>query len=98
MANYTKIDYDYTINTLNEANAVVTIISVNPRNRDCVIVTRRSKVTLQGVPSHTPPQTSSFNVVDQLKKTPAQISLFELLHISPSHIKILDKALQDSVV
>lgn len=50
--NYTKVDYEYTINTLSEGDVVVATISINPRNKDCAVVTRRSKVTLQGVPFH----------------------------------------------
>lgn len=77
---------------------MVATISINPRNRDCVVVTQISKATLQGVPPQGPHQASNFNVLDQLKKTPAQISLFELLRISPTHRAILDKALQESIV
>lgn len=77
---------------------MVATISINIRNKDCAVVTRISKVTLQRVPPQEPHQASNFNVVDQLKKTPTQISLFELLRISPTHRAILDKALQDSIV
>ena len=34
-----------------------------------------------------------YNVVNQLLKTPAHISIFELLQISPEHKEILKKAL-----
>lgn len=44
--NYTKVDYDYTMYTLSERDVVVATISINPRNKDFVIVTHRSKVTL----------------------------------------------------
>lgn len=37
-------------------------------------------------------------MVDQLKRTLAQISLFELLPILPSHKAVLDKALHEYVV
>lgn len=77
---------------------MVATITVNPKRRDCIIITRRSKVTLQGVPSNQPSITSNYNTVDQLKRTPTQISLFELLRISPAHKAVLDKALKDSIV
>lgn len=50
------------------------------------------------MPSNLPPQTSNYSVVDQLRKTLAQISLFELLHISSACKVVLNKALQESVV
>lgn len=96
--NYTNVVFDYSINTLSTRDEMVATIIVNPKNRDCVVITRRSKVTLQGVPSNSPPPTSNYNMVDQLKRTPAQISLFELLRISSAHKAVLDKSLQDSVV
>ena len=36
---------------------------------------------------------SSYDLVHQLQKTPAQISIFELLELSPLHKKILEKSL-----
>lgn len=76
---------------------MVATITMNPKSRDCVVINIRSKVTLQGVPSNPPSITSNYNMVDQLKQTPTQILLFELLHISPVHKAVLYKALQDSV-
>lgn len=77
---------------------MVATITVNPKRRDCTIITRRKKVTLQGVPSNMPSITSNYNMVDQLKWTATQISLFELLLISLAHKVVLDKALQDLVI
>lgn len=62
-ANYTKVAYDYTINTITKGDTRVATISINPQNRDCVVITRRAKVTLQGAPPPAP-QASNFNVVD----------------------------------
>ena len=36
---------------------------------------------------------SSYDLVQQLQKTPVQISIFELLELSPLHKEILEKAL-----
>ncbi len=36
---------------------------------------------------------SNYNIVDQLQRTPAQISIFELLELSPRHKQILEDAL-----
>lgn len=96
--NYTKVLHDYTINAISAGDKIVFNIIVNPRDKDCAIITCRSTVTLQGIPSNTPLTAGNYNLVEQLKKTPAQISLFELLCILPNHRAILDKGLQDSVV
>ena len=36
---------------------------------------------------------TSYNILDQLQRTNAQISIFEFLKISPGYRQILDKAL-----
>ena len=41
----------------------------------------------------TPIAISSYDLVHQLQRTPAQISIFELLKLSPLHKEILEKAL-----
>lgn len=71
----------------------------------------QSKVTLQGVQSepnaphksvYVPKSTTNisnqYNLLEQLKKTPAQISILELLCLSPSHKDILEKALLETQV
>lgn len=83
--------------SLTRDNTMATI-TINPRDRDCAAITCRSKVTLQGVSSNHSTAVGSYNVVEKLNKTPTQISLFQLLCISPNHKDILDKALQDSVL
>ena len=40
-----------------------------------------------------PSAVSSYDLVHQLQKTPTQISIFELLELSPLHKEILEKAL-----
>ena len=39
---------------------------------------------------------SSYSILDQLQRTNSQISIFELIKISPAHRKILDKALTEA--
>jgi len=65
------------------------------------LTTHKAKITLQSIPSN-PTNTSilqakgQYNLLDHLKKTPAQISIFELLHLSLEHKAILDKVLLES--
>ena len=42
--------------------------------------------------------TASYSILNQLQHTNAQISIFELLKISPAHRQILDKALNEANV
>lgn len=39
-----------------------------------------------------------YNLVEQLQKTPAQISILELLKLSPTHKEILERALVDNTI
>lgn len=41
---------------------------------------------------------NQYDLVNQLEKTPTHISIFELLHISPPHKEIIDKALQETLI
>lgn len=41
---------------------------------------------------------AQYNLVDQLKKEPTQISILELVNISLAHKDILEKALVDTIV
>lgn len=50
--NYTKVAYDYTINTISAGDEIVAAITINPWNCNCAVVTHRSRVTLQGFPSN----------------------------------------------
>ena len=52
----------------------------------------------KGVKATTNSAAASYNILDQLQRTNAQISIFELLKISPAHRKILDKALTEENV
>lgn len=54
----------------------------------------QSKVILKGVSFKiTTPPSHQYNIMDQLQKIPAQISILELLKISPSHKEVLEQAL-----
>lgn len=68
---------------------------------ECNVTTYRGKVTLQGAPPKTIVVSSpnnEYELVDQLGKTPALISILELLFLSPSHKAILDKTLRETFV
>lgn len=96
-ANYTHASYDYMINHINQVDETIATIIVKAKNLDYAMATHRSKVTLQGAPYNSPP-IGTYNVIDQLKKILAQISIFELLSISPTHKVILDKYLCESTI
>jgi hypothetical protein len=54
----------------------------------------KAKVVFKGTSSNkVVPPPSHYNIVDQLRKTSAQISILELLKISPIHKNILEEAL-----
>ena len=60
----------------------------------------QAKVILHGVPSkRTVSNTSKqYNLLDQLKKTPAHISILEIFQLFTTHREILDKALNETYV
>ena len=45
-----------------------------------------------------PTNAASYSILDQLQRTSAQITIFELLKISPAHREILNKALSEANV
>lgn len=54
---------------------------------------------LKGVaPKTTTPPSNQYSIVDQLQKIPTQISILELLKISPSHKEVLEQALVATMV
>lgn len=70
------------INAITRGHAKVTLKGANPSTSKATIV----------VPS------TQYNIVDQLKKIPAQISILELLKISLAHKEILEQALVATMV
>jgi len=70
------------------------VITIN-KDLDCNVTTRSNRVTLRGASA---PLTHQYNIMDQLHKTPAHISILELLCLSPSHRTIFDKALVEASV
>ncbi|GLJ27782.1 hypothetical protein SUGI_0545240 [Cryptomeria japonica] len=68
---------------------------------ECHVTTYRGKITLQGAPAKNTASSSTkpeYDLLEQLGKTPALISILELLRISPTHKSILDKTLRDTSV
>lgn len=57
--------------TAYDTNDTIATITITPKDRDCAMVTCRSKVTLQGIPQNQPLVVGTYNVVEQLKKTMA---------------------------
>lgn len=63
-----------------------------------VIMRSKAKVVLSGPTTNTSSTAKQYNLVDQLQKTHAQISILELLKLSPTHKEILERALIDTTV
>lgn len=67
---------------------------------DCNVTTHQGRVTMQGdpPPPKPPPMSSThrYDLLDQLGKTPAQISILEILKTSSIHKEILEQALLES--
>jgi len=92
------IPYSYASSTIGRIDhARISTITIQGAP-DCAVTTRRGRVTVQGAPPHPPRPLSNYNLLDHLGKTPAHISILELLRLSPAHKAILDKALQESSV
>ncbi len=109
--NYTRTTYDYTINCFNESDLRISTFTLKAEDPCCAVTTCYSKITLPGAPSRpaaptrptppsrpTAPTSSDYSLFEQLEKTPALISILDLLRASPQHQKILDQALKESVV
>ena len=64
---------------------VVLKVSQDPKNASSSKQSTTSKI-------------SNYDLVSQLQRTPAQISIFELLELSPLHKDILEKALHSASV
>lgn len=94
---------DHIINHLYADDEWVNVIKVNQKveYREVNATTRaQAKVVLKGASSksiESPPQ-HQYDLVNQLQKTPAQISILELLKISPAHKEILEKSLIETNV
>ncbi len=63
-----------------------------------VLHTNQNPKTSAPSKSTSPSTISSYDIVHQLQKTPAQISIFELLEFSPLHKEILEKAFHATCV
>ena len=109
--NYTRIGHDYTINCFNESDSRISTFTLKAEDPHCYVTSQHTKITLLGAPSRlttstrpTPPSrlvahtSFDYSLVEQLGKTPVQISILDLLRASPQHQKILEQALEESIV
>lgn len=71
------------------------MITIKSQNSTYNVVMLRSKITIKVAPQGRPSIPEQYNLMEQLDKTPALISILELLYLSPSHKTILDQALQE---
>lgn len=99
-ANYANTGYNNVINCFRTSNEYVSTLRIKGQDPSCTVTTRQSKIVLKGVPvaPSKPIPTSQYNLLEHLGKTPAQISILELLKMSPMHRAVLDKALIESTV
>lgn len=98
---HTNHIHDNVINHISTYDNQVNVIKIKDKQEhELVNVTRRAqKYVLKGSTSKatTLPKTQ-YSLVDQLQKTLAQISILELLKISPTHKDILEQALTDTTI
>lgn len=86
------------MNHLYDANEQIATITIKDPSSTCNVVTCRSKITIKATPQGTTSIPKQYNIVEQLDKTPALISILEILRLSLSHKTILDQALQEASV
>lgn len=90
-----KVNYAHTYG--NVVNVIV--IKEKSHSEPSHAITRsKAKVTLPKPTTNAPSTSRQYNIVDQSQKIPTQISILELLKISPMHKEILEKALVDTMV
>lgn len=92
--------YETVVSSLDE---YCTVITIKGSHADCGVTTRGEKATIIGSSYPNKVLASRFvpngyNVLDQLKITPTQISIMELLKISSSNRKIVEEALASSTI
>jgi len=104
--------FDSVVGQIEESFSHVNTVTIRVQSQtpDCVVTTRRGRVTIHGAtnqPTAADQPSSSaltntlafkYNLLDHLGKTPAQITILELLHTSLLHKEILDKALMETQV
>ena len=94
--NYTRTGHDYTVNCFQESDSRISTFTLKKEDPRCAVTTRRNKITLpRALAKPTTPSRptvptkfvtpSDYNLVDQLGRTPAQISILDLLRSSPQH-------------
>ena len=105
MPSQTKVNYanhyDNTIGMISEFDDTVNVIIIKDKNKkqslNAITQGQASKVVLLGENTSSDQTKSStipkYSLVNQLLKTPAHISIFELLQISSEHKEIFIKAL-----
>lgn len=92
---------DITQDMAANGNKINVIKIIDKQDNMLVNATTRAqtKYVLKGSTSKTPiSPLNKYNIVDQLQKIPAQISILELLKISPAHKEILEQALVATTV
>lgn len=103
--NYTYTDDDNVIHMVEPCKPSINVITLRGFQRKTessnVVTRNQAKLTLKGTSTSNTPATTTtmskkvalppmFNLVDQMQRTLAQISILELLKISPSHREFLD--------
>lgn len=93
---YTKVNHTYDANVIFFLEEVVLVVNIKRPNAECGVTTQGGKVTIarpspssSRAPPKQKPNLDGYSVLEQLNKMPAQISILELLRISPMHKEIL---------
>lgn len=90
-----KVNYTYTYDDV----VNVIIVKDNPSSEPINVITRsKEKVTFPGIAKVPTSTSQQYNLVEQLQRIPAQISILERLKVSPMHEEILEKALVETTV
>lgn len=89
--------YDNIITYITQGESRVSMIQVKGKDPQCAITKWCTHISLLGpsTSSQPAPVSSKYNILDHLGKTPAQISILDLLKFSPIHQEILTKSLHD---
>lgn len=81
------------MNHLYDVDEQIATITIKDPKHTCNVVMHRSKIIIKVAPQGTTFISKQYNLVEQLDKMSALISILELLRLSPSHKIILDQAL-----
>lgn len=90
-----KVEYAY---TYDDVINVILVKDKTPSKPINIITRSKENVTFLGITNESTSTSRKYNLVEQLQKIPAQISILELLKVLPMHKEILEKSLTETTV